>query len=162
MQLNDVLHLFRRSIGVWFFVGLNVCCLVLCVAAIVVVRTQRDTETLGVRLVKAMYEFSTPRELVSNQQVVKELLVPEEWERLRMDDDRRVVNAYFKFRYAPSEVIVCWERNGWVCYHLRNENIKESTHYLLKYAVDDASGLIYDVAEYEIILARGSVDLVEF
>lgn len=115
----------------------------------------------GEQLVDAMYDFATPVELVEKQQTVQELLVPEEWERLRLDNSLRVVNTYFKFKYSASEVVPIWERNQCICYRLVNEHIGDWRRYLLLYDVDE-DGKLYNIKEYELVYAKGSVSVDEF
>lgn len=122
---------------------------------------EEKTVTPGEELVGAMYDFATPAELVAKQQRVQELLVPEEWERLRLDNSLRVVNTYFKFKYSASEAVPVWEHNQCICYRLVNEHIGEWRRYLLLYNVNE-EGQLYDVKEYELVSMKGSVSVDEF
>lgn len=102
----------------------------------------------GVMAVRLMYEFESPAELVSNQSKLESILAPEEFHRLRIDDELRAVNTYFKFGYASSRVEVVSWTNGSVVYHLYNENIDRNQLWVFNYTMRD--GLIDDVSEYRV------------
>lgn len=143
-------------------------CILLCATAIVLAfdlfiwyRVQEDRVSPGMQLMDAMYSFETPAELVDKQQTVEELLVPEEWEKLRLDNSLRVVNTYFKFKYSASEAVPVWERNQCLCFRLVNEHIGNWRRYLLLYEVNK-EGRLYNIREYELVSMQGSVSVDEF
>lgn len=136
-----------------------VCVLAMMVLLIVFIAPEQESS--GSVLVDAMYDFATPAELVANQVVVQDMLVPEEWERLQLDNTLRVTNTYFKFKYSASEVVQKWERNQCICYQLLNEHIGDWRRYLLFYDVNEA-GKLCNIREYEILWARGSASVDDF
>lgn len=105
----------------------------------------------GVHLVRAMYNFSSPRELAENQLVVKDLLVDEEWQRLQLDDETRVTTTYWKFQYSSSKVHIVDYRQGYVIYTLENDYIQPGQYWVLRYEKDKDTGKLYNVREYKLV-----------
>jgi len=105
---------------------------------------------VGVRVVKLMYDFSSPRELAENQYEVEALLAPGEWERLKLDNTIRVTNTYQKFGYSTSHVRIVDYSEGCVIYRLVNDNIDPDTLWLFAYKVDESTHRLYDVYEYRL------------
>lgn len=107
-----------------------------------------DTLDVGVYTVKLMYDFETPRELVQNQALLQEVLCSEEFERLQLDEPNRTVNAYYKFKYSKSQVIVEDSSPGFVLYRLLNDNIDYNTLWVFRYSVN-SDGKLCDISEYQ-------------
>lgn len=111
------------------------------------------TEDIGVTVVKLMYQFETPQELMDNQSKLREYLVPDEFERLFVDNDLRVVNTYYKFRYSASSVAIVEHCEGYVLYRLRNDNISPSQYWVFQYSTAP-DGRIENVKEYAVIASK--------
>jgi len=124
------------------------------VVILLVAYTIKSFHFLGEDLVKAMYDFDSPQELGRNQEIVRYLLVEEDWERLQLDNNLRSINAYYKFGYAPSEVQVLTNRSGYCAYKLKNKNISEYNRWLLLY--EQHNGEVSEVREYRLIAGGGS------
>ena len=107
-----------------------------------------DKLDVGVYTVRLMYEFDSPKEMVMNQSLLQDVLHPDEFERLQLDEPNRAVNAYYKFQFSSSRVVVEDSQDGFVLYRLVNENIDPSTRWVFIYSVDD-NGKLYDIHEYE-------------
>ena len=104
----------------------------------------------GVRLLKAMYQFDSPRDLISGQYEVKALLTPDEFERLCVDNETRAINSYYKFGYSSSRVNVLASSEGYALYTLLNDNIDASTLWVLEYTLTSDSRADA-VKEYKVI-----------
>lgn len=120
----------------------------LCATVIVFSYVSEDVN-LGVRVVKWMYEFSTPAELASNQVYVRNALTEEEWERLQLDDTLRTVNAYYKFGYSRSKVHILSYGDGYVIYSIVNDNIDSSDWWVFQYDLTE-EGLMDNIKEYHV------------
>lgn len=107
-----------------------------------------DKLDIGVYTVRLMYEFDSPKEMVRNQSLLQEVLRSDEFERLQLDEPNRAVNAYYKFQFSSSRVVVEDSQDGFVLYRLVNENIDPDTRWVFIYSVDD-NGKLYDIHEYE-------------
>lgn len=118
--------------------------------SILYVRIHVDALDSGVQLVRVMYDFSTPVKLAEQQLVVKDLLVEEEWERLQLDNEARVVNTYWKFQYSSSKVHIVDYSNGYVLYTLENDYIQPEQLWMLRYEKDEATGKLCNVREYKL------------
>ena len=136
------------SVIVWALFALIVALTTLLIVSHTLKSSEYDS--VGVRVVKAMYEFDSPAELSANQSVVIDLLCQEEWERLRLDNERRAINAYFKFGYSKSEVRVVSYTNGYVLYSLVNENIDSEDLWVFMYDID-SDGKLCNIREYSLI-----------
>lgn len=138
--------------------------IIFCTCSVVVIlmaQVQRQDD-YGVELVRAMYDFESPAELIANQQVVKSMLTEDEWERLQLDNTLRTVSAYFKFNYNYSRVTVVDSAPGYVMYKIYNESIPRATRWLLFYRRDADSGKLSNIREYKVIADGGSVLVDEF
>lgn len=105
---------------------------------------------IGVRVVRLMYDFKAPEDLVMGQSELKTLLVEEEFERLTVDNLYRAVNTYYKFGYTSSDVVIVDYSEGYVLYRLLNDNISSNTLWIFQYDVT-RNGLLTNIREYEAI-----------
>ena len=105
---------------------------------------------IGVETVKTMYQFDTPTELLEKQAYLRSLLVPDEFDRLCIDNDSRAISAYYKFKYRPSKVNVIEHEDGYVLYTLLNDNISKEHLWVFEYCLTDEY-FIDDVKEYRVI-----------
>lgn len=101
----------------------------------------------GCQVVKLMYDFSTPRELVENQARLQSLLTEEEFERLCIDNDLRVVNAYYKFGYSESRVSILEHSEGYVLYQILNSFVDKNVLWVLQYD-RTTDGRLTNIREY--------------
>ena len=107
----------------------------------------RVSSDIGCRVVRFMYDFESPAELVEKQNILQDFLVPEEFERLCADDPMRMVNAYYKFGYSASQVIIEDFADGWVMYRLINENIDPNQLWVFLYDLAE-DGRLCNIREY--------------
>lgn len=114
----------------------------------------------GLSCVSAMYDFETPRELVAKQEIVRSLLSEDEWERLKLDNPTRTVNAYYKFGYSASAVEVLWNTKNCVFYKLRNSSLDEGLRWIFLYETG-ADGRINRIKEYRVVMIGGNGNLVD-
>ena len=121
-------------------------------AVIIFWATNTGVSNAGVQLVKAMYEFRTPEEMIDNQLIVQRMLVEDEWKRLTIDEPLRNVNAYRKFNYSASKVHILEAVDGFVTYQILNDYINADKLWVLEYSVDK-SGKLYDIKEYQAVTA---------
>ena len=101
----------------------------------------------GVTCVKALYNFEAPADILTNQQFLKSILTEEEFERLKIDDTNRAINAYYKFQYSSSRVVVEDFGRGYVRYRLENDYIDPDTVWVFLYELT-SEGKITNVREY--------------
>ena len=109
---------------------------------------RNDKLDIGVYTVRLMYEFDSPKEMVMNQSLLQDVLHPDEFERLKLDEPNRAVNAYYKFKFSSSHVVVEDSQDGFVLYRLVNDSIAPNIRWVFMYSVDD-NGKLYDIHEYE-------------
>lgn len=102
---------------------------------------------VGCQAVNLLYDFSTPRELVENQTRLQELLTEEEFERLTVDNDLRVVNAYYKFGYSESKVTVLEYSEGYVLYQILNSSVDKNVLWVFQYD-KTPDGKLTNIREY--------------
>ena len=113
------------------------------------ISTQTETPAVdvGVRCVKLLYEFDLPEDILDNQQLLMSVLTEEEFERLTVDNTNRAINAYYKFQYSPSHVVVDEYGPGYVRYRLENEYIDSDEVWVFLYELTE-DGRITNVREY--------------
>ena len=107
----------------------------------------------GYHLVKTMYEFSTPRELLDNQATMKSLVAPDVFEQVNLDNTLHTVNSYYKFGYQSSGVKVTDVSNTYVCYKITNVNVNKDASWLMIYTCD---GVVTSLNEYRLASERRS------
>ncbi len=103
---------------------------------------------IGRATVKLMYEFETIDDLPSNYATLYQFVEEEDWIRLNIDNDLRVVNTYYKFNTLRSDVSVLGSDRGCVAYRLINGNIPAQTIWLFNY--ETAQGKIRNIREYSL------------
>ena len=140
---------------VWVELALTTLAITL-LLSVVLVKTAQDGERksdIGCRVVRLMYSFDSPAELVEGQVTLQELLTPSEFERLCIDDRLRAVNAYYKFGYSASRVEIVDFADGWVMYRLVNDNIDHYQLWLFMYDLNE-DGLLCNIKEYKLLSMR--------
>lgn len=105
---------------------------------------------VGCQAVNLLYDFSTPRELVENQARLQGLLTEEEFERLTIDNDLRVVNAYYKFGYAESRVSILEYSEGYVLYQILNSSVDKNVLWVFQYD-KTSDGRLTNIREYRLM-----------
>lgn len=113
-------------------------------------KTDTASADLGVYCVKLLYQFDLPEDILNNQQLLMSVLTEDEFERLTVDDDNRAINAYYKFQYSPSRVLVDDYGPGYVRYRLENEYIDANDVWVFLYELTE-DGKITNVREYSVL-----------
>lgn len=114
-------------------------------------------ERSSLRCVNLMYNFETPADILKGQAALELLLTPEEYERLKLDNDLRAINAYYKFKYSASRVDPIEYTGDYVLYRLANGNINYYDLWVFL-CEPKLNGLkIDDVREYRVVDEKGTM-----
>lgn len=112
-----------------------------------------DTMDVGVRAVKLLYDFGTPRELQRNQEKLGTVFTQEVCDSLTINNTMRQVSGYQKFHYSESKVDIIQSGDGFVVYRLVNDEIEAEALWLFQYTVN-GDGKIDSVKEYRVVHAQ--------
>ena len=123
------------------------------------VKTLKQYRDPGVRCVKLMYEFKTPYELQQNQVELSRYLTNAEYKRLNIDNELRVVNTYYKFQYSASKVQIVESGDGYVLYHIINDNVDPNDFWVFLYEQNE-NGKLTNIREYR-LLATGATEVMK-
>ena len=108
----------------------------------------KDLQNLGVRIVKAMYEFDDLHELSNNYTGLAVICSDDVWKQITLDNDSRVISTYYKFQASKSEVEVIKAEDNFVIYRLHNEYISPSRLFILYY--EYSGNTVTSIREYEL------------
>lgn len=111
-----------------------------------------DKLFVGAKVVELMYDYSSPEELAKNQEILRTILMEEDYERLAITDTQRRANTYFEFGWAPVQVNIISSGQNCVIYTLSNENIDETQYRVLLY--DTAGDKVDIIQEYKLVNTR--------
>ena len=108
----------------------------------------KPREVLGLRVLNLMYSYDDVNELSSNYYQIKRLVSEDDWERLNIDNEIRVVNAYMKLKGDPTRVVITKQYEGLIVYRLENSNVNPNTHWVFQYDIED--GKLSNIREYRL------------
>lgn len=123
-------------------------CLVAVLAAVLALSVYSWRETGAVQAVRLMYEFGSVEELPGNYEKLRSLVAEEDFEKLSLDNELRVVNTYFKFQTLPATVEVLRSNRNFVAYTLKSESdgIAPSTVWVFECEIK--AGKLCNIREY--------------
>lgn len=124
-------------------IGKVIIVVVMCVATVILsinaiymnkvtAEIQQNTET-GKKLVETLYEYNDLKQLGDNQEVLKELVTEEVFDKLNVDAKERGLRVYLKFRGGPVRVVIDEVGRDFVMYHVENEHIEEWRTFVMFY-----------------------------
>ena len=95
-----------------------------------------EHESIGIELVKALYDFKDVYQLDSNMVIVKELTTEPVFNDLTIDNEQRTLTTYLKFNNKPCTVHIIDNTDSYVMYRLENENISSDRIFVFFFKVD--------------------------
>ena len=113
-----------------------------------IVLPSMTSDNLGVRIVRAMYQFNTLYDLSESYKGLKAVCEDDVWEQITPDNDSRVISAYYKFQSSSSKVNFVYVSDGVVVYTLLNEYIDPNRLFILYY--EYSGDKITSIREYEL------------
>jgi hypothetical protein len=109
-----------------------------------------ETESIGLELVNALYNFSSPYELNRQMEIVNAITTESVYNDLTIDNEERTMLTYLKFKDSAVTVHVIDNGPNYVRYYLETDAIDSSREFILFYQIND-DGLISEVEEAEYV-----------
>lgn len=105
-------------------------------------------DSLGIRVLRLMYEYEdVETDLISNYHQLHEILDEDCWERLSIDNEFRVISAYYKLKGDKTKVEVVKEYPNTIIYRLDNPNIDKDALWVFQYEVKNRR--VCNIKEYQ-------------
>lgn len=109
----------------------------------------RKQVSTGADAVRYLYEFNDPAEIERNTERLRDIVTPQVFDELTVDEEGRRLSTYLKFSGAPVTVDIVEETDDHVLYRIKNEYIDNGRLFLFMFRVD--SGKISKIREVEVI-----------
>lgn len=129
--------------------GLTVCLIVIGMLSIHS-KIAKEEEELGIKAVKAMYDFGTVEQLDSQMALLQVITTDEVFRQLTIDSENRTLNTYLKFQGKPVTIKILKSSNDYVLYSLDTVSIENNRTFLFLFTVNE-TGKINWVREMETI-----------
>lgn len=110
---------------------------------------QPGTTNPGIIAVKLMYEFDSVEQLPQQYTLLKKLVSEEDFDKLSIDDELRVVNTYFKFQAMPSKVNILRASDGFVAYTITSESDSITANTVWVFEYEKQHGKLCNIREYK-------------
>lgn len=98
---------------------------------------KEEHESIGIELVKALYDFRDAYQLDSNMVTVKELTTEPVFNDLTIDNEQRTLTTYLKFNNKACTVNILDSSDTYVMYSLENENIDKDRIFIFFFRADN-------------------------
>lgn len=108
-----------------------------------------DYGEIGERAVHLLYEYGTPEQLDAQMAELKSMCSEGVFIQLTIDNEKRTLNTYLKFKQDPTSVNILESTSSYVVYSINNKNIDASRKFIFRYKVDNNK--LVEVKEAELI-----------
>lgn len=109
--------------------------------------TPRINNGIGSNIVKYFYEFEDIKDLQVRFDSLDKLVSDDLYKEYSLENDSRVISAYFKFQASPSKVKIIKDDNI-VVYRLVNDFISSNDTFVLYYGL--SGGVLGYLREYKL------------
>lgn len=107
-------------------------------------------ESTGIEAVNLMYDFSDVYELDSNMSKLEDIMTPEIFKEVTIDNQDRALNTYLKFKKNPVKVEIIKSTSSYVLYRLHTDSITGNRKFMMTFDTN-LLGKINYIREMEII-----------
>lgn len=107
-------------------------------------------ESTGIEAVNLMYDFSDVYELDSNMSKLEDIMTPDIFKEVTIDNQDRALNTYLKFKKNPVKVEIIKSTSSYVLYRLHTDSITGNRKFMMTFDTN-LLGKINYIREMEII-----------
>lgn len=123
--------------------------LFLAVSGFLLIRFKSSDVSVGAQMVRAMYEFSEFEDVEGQIKKLRPIVSDEVWKAITLNNDSRVISAYYKFQTKPSKVIIRRDEPGLMVFSLDTEYVLSDRLFVFEYHQE--GHLVTEIREYELV-----------
>lgn len=107
-------------------------------------------ETIGIQLVKTLYEFDNESEFAVNRSKLKSMVTSDVYDSYTIDVEHRNMLTYLEYQNNPSSVNIIASTDSYVVYSLNTSAVSERRKFCLFFRLNK-QGKVMEVTETECI-----------